>query len=85
MLSRIIDHSSSWPSSWVLFFRKIYSNTGKKSRVFKVFELPGTKCITTVSKENFKKKSDDDDGGFQQQSPQRLDIENEHMDSRNDH
>ena len=46
--------------------------TGKKSRFFKVFKLPGKKSVTTVSKENFKKKSDDDDGGFQQQIPQRF-------------
>ena len=36
--------------------KEINSNTGKKSRFFKVFKLPGTKCITTVSKENFEKK-----------------------------
>lgn len=27
-----------------------------------VFKVAGTKCITTVSKENFKKKRDDDNG-----------------------
>ena len=31
-------------------------STGKKNRFFKVFKVPGKKCITTVSKENFKKK-----------------------------
>ena len=39
-------------------------NTGKKSRFFKVFKVPGKKCITTVSKENFEKKSDGDNGGI---------------------
>ena len=29
---------------------------GKKAVFFKVFKLPGKKCTTTVSKENFEKK-----------------------------
>ena len=44
--------------------------------------LYGTK--TTVSKKKFEKISDDEDGGFQQQRPQRLIDEYEHMNSQND-
>ena len=39
------------------------NNHRKKKCFFKVFKLPGIKCITTVSKENVQKKSDDQDGG----------------------
>ena len=47
-------------------------------------KVPGNTCITTVSKKKFEKISDDDDGGFQQQSPQRLINEYEHMNGRNE-
>ena len=50
----------------------------------KKWKVPGTKCMTTVSKENFEKKWRGDDGGFQQQSTQRLDDEYKHTSGRND-
>ena len=60
------------------------SHSQEKKPVFLRFsKVAGKIFITTVSKKNVQKKSGDDNGGFQQQVPQRLVDEYEHMNSRN--
>ena len=50
----------------------------------KKWKVPGKKCITTVSKENFERKVTTTMVEFHPQSPQQLVDRYEHMDSRNE-
>ena len=60
--SRPLYYSTRIAKAWLESSRRWW-NHRKKKLFFKVFKLPGIKCITTVSKENVQKKSDDQDGG----------------------